>query len=509
MIVTTIVPYGVLCLFLFRESRASQQGMDAQSAEPESCHIPRVRRSQVRRLTSHATSARAHSTMSLYGDLPAAVGEKVAPPVPSGAVAAVLSGAPTATIAPPTIAAAHASTTRMQPMKPAFAAAPRALVTPRPLSSTLTPAQRALQIAAAAQRSAAMLQAAADKAAAAASPALAPVAPVAPPKQAFVLGSAGVPSNSAMEEDDADAGPLSMPIPNEYDPRRPNEYEAYVAERDARRREEVAIERDREQRERERRERGSGRDHDRSRDRERDRDRDRGRDDHDARARSSSLGVAPSFMPSSGGPSFVSPVAPSSIAPPMHSSHPPSHNTAAAAATAPKLDLTVSSGEEAFLRRQMLSRVPAASVTVPSRPPPPQMPMQAFVSASSAAPAADSADPTPAKRARLDAPAASSSSFGPTSRVVLLLNMVARGAVDADLADETAEECARFGRVLACKVVEAPPPAPDHEAVRIFVQFDTVAGASQAAQELHGRFFGGRRVAARFVDEDQFLRGQR
>ena len=87
--------------------------------------------------------------------------------------------------------------------------------------------------------------------------------------------------------------------------------------------------------------------------------------------------------------------------------------------------------------------------------------------------------------------------------------MVGRGEVDEELEDETADECARFGRVLKATVFEVPDPSiPSEEAVRIFVKFDSVESAQRAITELNGRTFGGRKVKAKFVDESKFNKGQ-
>lgn len=56
--------------------------------------------------------------------------------------------------------------------------------------------------------------------------------------------------------------------------------------------------------------------------------------------------------------------------------------------------------------------------------------------------------------------------------------MVGPGEVDEDLESETAEECARFGPVIRCRIYEEKNPmVPPEKAVRIFVQFATLDGA--------------------------------
>lgn len=93
------------------------------------------------------------------------------------------------------------------------------------------------------------------------------------------------------------------------------------------------------------------------------------------------------------------------------------------------------------------------------------------------------------------------------SRVVLLRNMVGRGQVDGTLGAETAAECAVFGNVLQCIIKEEDPQVDceDSEAVRIFVQFDSVSAAERAKVGLGGRFFAGRLVQASFFPEAAFL----
>jgi hypothetical protein len=65
------------------------------------------------------------------------------------------------------------------------------------------------------------------------------------------------------------------------------------------------------------------------------------------------------------------------------------------------------------------------------------------------------------------------------STVVLLQNLVGPGEVDDDLHVETAEECARFGKVEKCVVYELQRPKRPEEAVRVFVKFHNVDSAVQ------------------------------
>jgi len=113
--------------------------------------------------------------------------------------------------------------------------------------------------------------------------------------------------------------------------------------------------------------------------------------------------------------------------------------------------------------------------------------------------------------------------------------MVGPGEVDNTLQEETAEECAKFGKVKKCLIFEVPgKKVPDDQAVRIFVQFADKDGAHKgfslpssfsdviervfnafllrilfllaAIQALHGRFFAKRMVKATYYDETRFAK---
>lgn len=56
--------------------------------------------------------------------------------------------------------------------------------------------------------------------------------------------------------------------------------------------------------------------------------------------------------------------------------------------------------------------------------------------------------------------------------------MCGPGEVDDDLEPETAEECAKYGKVTMCMIYELPE-APDDEVIRIFVEFDSEEAASK------------------------------
>ncbi|KAA3679768.1 splicing factor 45 [Paragonimus westermani] len=66
------------------------------------------------------------------------------------------------------------------------------------------------------------------------------------------------------------------------------------------------------------------------------------------------------------------------------------------------------------------------------------------------------------------------------SCVILLRNMCGPGEVDDDLEPETAEECAKYGKVISCLIFELPD-ASDDEAVRIFVEFDSDDAATKVS----------------------------
>lgn len=91
------------------------------------------------------------------------------------------------------------------------------------------------------------------------------------------------------------------------------------------------------------------------------------------------------------------------------------------------------------------------------------------------------------------------------SKVVLLRNMVGPGEVDDDLEPETKEECSKYGEVVRCLIYEIPGVA-DEDAVRIFIEFKSMASAIKAVVDTNGRYFGGRIVKASFYDHDKFKR---
>lgn len=91
------------------------------------------------------------------------------------------------------------------------------------------------------------------------------------------------------------------------------------------------------------------------------------------------------------------------------------------------------------------------------------------------------------------------------TRVLLLQNMVGPGEVDEELESETKEECTKYGQVEKCLIYEIPNKrVPDEEAVRIFVEFRHVESTIKAANDLNGRYFGGRIVRASFYSVEKF-----
>ncbi|KAI8923632.1 hypothetical protein BC831DRAFT_470270 [Entophlyctis helioformis] len=175
-------------------------------------------------------------------------------------------------------------------------------------------------------------------------------------------------------------------------------------------------------------------------------------------------------------PAASSSVASSSVA---ASSSSLASSAAAPAQSAQTLDM---SGEEAYLRRLRMSGATAPALSA-----------QANAVARTPAPTS-----LPAKQ---DDPMEEYE-----TRLVLLTNVVGPGDVDDELEGEIREECSKFGRVRACRVVEIKPRGrvPDEEAVQVYVEFDSLESAIQAQEHLNRRFFGGRTVAATFVPLDRF-----
>ncbi|KAL4444662.1 hypothetical protein ABPG77_002479 [Micractinium sp. CCAP 211/92] len=97
----------------------------------------------------------------------------------------------------------------------------------------------------------------------------------------------------------------------------------------------------------------------------------------------------------------------------------------------------------------------------------------------------------------------------PPTKVVLLTNMasIGPGEVDKDLDREVGEECSKYGTVTNVMIFEVTEPGfPADQAVRIFVEFDRVEEATKALVDLQGRFFAGREVEASFFEEERFAK---
>jgi len=93
-------------------------------------------------------------------------------------------------------------------------------------------------------------------------------------------------------------------------------------------------------------------------------------------------------------------------------------------------------------------------------------------------------------------------------KVVMMMNMVGPGEVDAELEPEVKEECeTKYGDIVKVQIVERNG-VPAEEAVRIFLEFKRVESAIKALVDLNGRFFGGREVQACFYNGERFHEGE-
>ena len=94
------------------------------------------------------------------------------------------------------------------------------------------------------------------------------------------------------------------------------------------------------------------------------------------------------------------------------------------------------------------------------------------------------------------------------SKVILLRNMVDPGKVDDALEGEIKAECGKFGGVTTVMIFEVKNfekiGCPPQGAVRIFVEFTSLAGAMKAVADLDGRFFAKRRISAVFFPQKRF-----
>ncbi|PWN49165.1 hypothetical protein IE53DRAFT_346291 [Violaceomyces palustris] len=92
--------------------------------------------------------------------------------------------------------------------------------------------------------------------------------------------------------------------------------------------------------------------------------------------------------------------------------------------------------------------------------------------------------------------------FGDPSEVVLLENMVDENDLDDDLPGEIGEECSKHGIVQRVFIYPGTSSG-----VRIFVRFSGMAGSWRAVRELDERYFGGRKVRARYYPLVKFEGG--
>jgi len=93
-------------------------------------------------------------------------------------------------------------------------------------------------------------------------------------------------------------------------------------------------------------------------------------------------------------------------------------------------------------------------------------------------------------------------------KVVMMMNMVGPGEVDAELEPEVKEECeTKYGDIVKVQIVERSGVSAE-EAVRIFLEFKRVESAIKALVDLNGRFFGGREVQACFYNVERFHEGE-
>ncbi|KDN37652.1 hypothetical protein K437DRAFT_276499, partial [Tilletiaria anomala UBC 951] len=93
--------------------------------------------------------------------------------------------------------------------------------------------------------------------------------------------------------------------------------------------------------------------------------------------------------------------------------------------------------------------------------------------------------------------------FGDPSETILLENMVAVEDIDDELQDEIREECSKHGIVERVFIY----PVPAQAEVLIFVRYSGPVGAWKAVRDLDGRFFGGRKVRARYYPTVRFDHG--
>jgi splicing factor 45 len=96
--------------------------------------------------------------------------------------------------------------------------------------------------------------------------------------------------------------------------------------------------------------------------------------------------------------------------------------------------------------------------------------------------------------------------------VLLIQNMVpsADNVDTQELANETKEECSKYGQVLHCEIYVLSchqyRRLPEEKRVRVFIQFQKQDAAVKAWKEMNGRYFGGRKLIASFYHEERFAK---
>jgi len=94
----------------------------------------------------------------------------------------------------------------------------------------------------------------------------------------------------------------------------------------------------------------------------------------------------------------------------------------------------------------------------------------------------------------------------PSSKVLVLRNMLTADELDAEVEQEVTEECSTYGPVQRVVIYqEKQSDAPNAESVvKIFVEFAHPDGCEAAKNQLGGRFFNGRKIHAQTYDQTAF-----
>lgn len=107
------------------------------------------------------------------------------------------------------------------------------------------------------------------------------------------------------------------------------------------------------------------------------------------------------------------------------------------------------------------------------------------------------------------AAAIDSTNSQPPSRVVELQHMLTKEDLTNpdeynEVMEDTREQCSEFGKLKSVIIPRLGEPG----ATKIFLEYETVADAAAAIQELQGRTFDGRQVEATYFDEQKFANRQ-